>query len=143
MGAAASERNSSTARIPPSPPMTQGDIGGVETFEWFSFVLPYIRMFHQKEMNTLRLVVSYQYVQNLQAYPDFRLLIADITSLLNYYPRASDYWEKVNTAIARDLLGRYSMLVSIRITMHVAPTPLDPYSRESTVEVRRVKSGGA
>jgi hypothetical protein len=118
--------------VTPGEPTRVGDAA-----EWFSFAITSFKMQHQKELNTLDLVIRYRYVIGLGSYPDFRSMVVDIERLLREYPNHSDYWEKVNKAIARILFERYPMIAWVKCTMLVAPTRMDPYRRSSVVEMAR------
>lgn len=103
--------------------------------EGFVFYMQDFKYQHQSELNTLNIKFQYTYISGITTdqYPEFRLLLNDITSFLQNYPDEEAYWEILNKDVTAYILNRYPVVLSITSEIQVSPSPMITYLRATTV----------
>ncbi len=103
--------------------------------EEFSFLIEDFKMNHRSEVNNLNIKVRYRYENGIaeSEYPDFRVIVKDITDFINNYPNKVDYWEILNKKLTMTVLKKYPMLESITSEIQVSPSQKVAYLRSGIV----------
>lgn len=106
-----------------------------DAVEQFSFLIKDFKIEHQGENNNLNITLRYRYKSRISTaeYPDFRLIMKDIQTLLTNYPNEEDYWEIVNKRITLMVFEKYPVLTRITSQIQVSPSTNVPYLRSSII----------
>ena len=111
----------------------------IEYRQSWSFRIAGHEMDHDEGVYKLEIEVSYFYTADILEgeYPDWRLIAADVKDFLASYPDRTHYWEVVNKRLAERIIGKYTILSSLTLSISIPPLASNSSQRITTVTVER------